>query len=293
MKKSRIIWIIIIGVFVYWGAAYPTLGNWIEALSVKLQPAAEVIDESTNRLIDNLNEVDDATLYKTISRVLFGFSCLALVLSILYRFILIKGAKPRNAIEELNNLIKYSVLCVLLTFYDHGNFHWWTIFAPPIFAYVIAYPLLYIPYYRYFRWIYTLLYSVVVVILEFAYVPVCIGEAALGGKIVGVVVTLLAFWFYLEHRKPLYCPKCKRYSNIHIGVSSSTNERKRKGSEGRGNLPVWERDRLVKVIENIPLQEWIITKTDHYHCHYICPCCGHEWHEHDEDTVEHRQYTPL
>ena len=64
MKKSRIIWIIIIGVIVYWGAAYPTLGNWIEALSVKLQPAAEVIDESTNRLIDNLNEVDDATLYK-------------------------------------------------------------------------------------------------------------------------------------------------------------------------------------------------------------------------------------
>ena len=24
--------------------------------------------------------------------------------------------------EELNNLIKYSVLYVLLTFYDHGNF---------------------------------------------------------------------------------------------------------------------------------------------------------------------------
>ena len=48
MKKSRIIWIIIIGVIVSWGAAYPTLGNWIEALSVKLQPAAEVIDESTN-----------------------------------------------------------------------------------------------------------------------------------------------------------------------------------------------------------------------------------------------------
>ena len=183
MKKSRLIWIIIIGVIVYWGAAYPTLGNWIEALSVKLQPAAEVIDESTNRFIDNLNEVDDATLYKTISRVLFGFSCLALVLSILYRFILIKGAKPRNAIGELNDLIKYSVLCVLLTFYDHGNFHWWTIFAPPVFAYVIAYPLLYIPYYRYFRWIYTLLYSIVVVILEFAYIPVCIGEAALGGKI--------------------------------------------------------------------------------------------------------------
>ena len=146
MKKSRIIWIIIIGVVVYWGAAYPTLGNWIEALSVKLRPAAEVIDESTNRFIDNLNEVGDA-------------------------------------IGELNNLIKYSILCVLLTFYDHGNFHWWTIFAPPVFAYVIAYPLLYIPYYMYFRWIYTLLYSIVVVILEFAYIPVCIGEAALGGKI--------------------------------------------------------------------------------------------------------------
>ena len=73
MKKSRIIWIIIIGVVVYWGAAYPTLGNWIEALSVKLQPAAEVIDESTNRFIDNLNEVGDATLYRTISRVLFWF----------------------------------------------------------------------------------------------------------------------------------------------------------------------------------------------------------------------------
>ena len=92
-------------------------------------------------------------------------------------------SKPRNAIGELNNLIKYSILCVLLTFYDHGNFHWWTIFAPPVFAYVIAYPLLYIPYYMYFRWIYTLLYSIVVVILEFAYIPVCIGEAALGGKI--------------------------------------------------------------------------------------------------------------
>ena len=195
--------------------------------------------------------------------------------------------------EELNNLIKYSILCVLLTFYDHSNFHWWTIFAPPVFAYVIAYPLLYIPYYRYFRWIYTLLYSIVVVILEFAYIPVCIGEAALGGKIVGVIVSLLAFWFYIKHRKPLYCPKCKRYSNIHIGVSSSTNERKRKGREGTGNLPIWEGDRLVKVLENIPLQEWVITKTDHYHCHYTCPCCGHEWHEHDEDTVEHTDYTPL
>ena len=43
-EEVTIIWIIIIGVVVYWGAAYPTLGNWIEALSVKLQPAAEVID---------------------------------------------------------------------------------------------------------------------------------------------------------------------------------------------------------------------------------------------------------
>ena len=50
---------------------------------------------------------------------------------------------------------------------------------------------------------------------------------------------------------------------------------------------------LPGALENIPLQEWVITKTDHYHCHYTCPCCGHEWHEHDEDTVEHRDYTPL
>ena len=57
MKFSRIIWMLVVGVIVYWGAAYPTLGNWIEAISVKLEPVVEVIFESTERLIDNLDLV--------------------------------------------------------------------------------------------------------------------------------------------------------------------------------------------------------------------------------------------
>ena len=48
---------LVVGVIVYWGAAYPTLGNWIEAISVKLEPVVEVIFESTERLIDNLDLV--------------------------------------------------------------------------------------------------------------------------------------------------------------------------------------------------------------------------------------------
>lgn len=59
-----------VGAIVCWGAAYPTLGNWIEALLVKLQPLGQVIDEKTNILIDKINNTDISSATIIINRTL-------------------------------------------------------------------------------------------------------------------------------------------------------------------------------------------------------------------------------
>lgn len=145
MKRSRIIWILVVGAIVCWGAAYPTLGNWIEALLVKLQPLGQVIDEKTNILIDKINNTDISSATIIINRTLFGSSCLALILAAIYRLALKKGAEYRNATGELNGLLTAAAICVALTAFSHGSLHWWSIIAVPIFSFVILYPFLYIP----------------------------------------------------------------------------------------------------------------------------------------------------
>lgn len=296
MKTSRIIWLLIIGAIVYWGAAYPTLGNWIEALLVKLKPVGDAIVESIDNLevngfIDKLEALGDAALYRIANMVMLGFSCLALALSILYRFTLIKGAELRNTTEELNDLIRYAALCVLLTFYVFGKFHWWTILAPPIFAYVIAYPLLYIPYYRYFRWIYTLLYTLIVIILDGIYISVYIADATLVWKIVGFIVAIFAFIYYILHRKPSYCPECKRYANFNDNQSYYTTESRSEGKVIKGVVKVMLGKRVVDEIKNAPIQVWNITETRHYHDTYTCSFCGHKWEEHEEFTSHSTSHT--
>ena len=41
-------WFIAVGIFVYWGAAYPTLGNILTYIFDKLEPVGVVIDKYTN-----------------------------------------------------------------------------------------------------------------------------------------------------------------------------------------------------------------------------------------------------
>lgn len=298
MKRSRIIWILVVGAIVYWGAAYPTLGNWIEALLVKLQPLGQIIDEKTNILIEKINSTDLGTSTIIINRILLGLSCLAFILAIIYRPALKKGAELRNATGELNGLFTSAAICVALSFFSHDSLHWWSIIIVPIYSFVILYPLLYIPWYRYFRFIHSLLFGLMVIPLGLILISGYMTQETLVWKIIESIAAIFALWYYIAHRKSNSCPKCKRYSNIEKHIISSTSHR----MKYKVKVAVaWLRettyykngDKSVRITptEFVDGTQLATTTTSEYE--YSCPCCGHKWSDDDCTVIETKEDDPV
>ncbi|MBR7183200.1 MAG: hypothetical protein IKD41_04320 [Alistipes sp.] len=294
-SKSKWFWIVAIGIFVYWGAAYPTLGNILTYIFDKLEPVGVVIDKYTNIAIDHINTQNDTETNRLINRILLGCSCLALVLSVVYRFALKKVAAERHYTAELNSLIQDAGICVLLTLFAHNTVHWWSIIAVPIFAFIILYPLLYIPYYRYFRWVYDLPYILIVVNLGITVAFIQFGGATLLGKILGIICTIFAAIHFVEHTRLNYCPKCKKYTNLDtLCIVDNTKIKEWKDGTTRqvatGYTDTYKVDshgnktlvsRVATGYETVEVIYRRITHTWWYK--YTCPCCNHSW---DESGVE-------
>ena len=81
-------WFIAVGIFVYWAAAYDTFANFLESIFTKLEPLGVIIDKYTNIAIDYLNSINHTQGNRLLNRILLGFSILALILSVVYRFAL-------------------------------------------------------------------------------------------------------------------------------------------------------------------------------------------------------------
>ena len=295
MKRSRIIWILVVGAIVYWGAAYPTLGNWIEALSIKLQPLGKVIDEKTNILIEKVNNTDISSVTIMINRILFGLSCLALILAVIYRFALKKSAEYRNATGELNDLLTNAVFCVVLTVFSHDSLHWWSIIIVPIYGFVILYPLLYIPWYRYFRFIHSILYDLMVTPMVLVIIFGYMDQEDLVWRIVELITAIFTIWYYIAHRRFNSCPKCKRYSNIEKHIMNSRTDRMRYKVKAAVE---WIEETIYykngdKSVSRTPTKfedaiKTVTTTTSEYE--YSCPCCGHKWSD-DDCTVTETEET--
>lgn len=277
---------------------FPTLGNRLEADIEKLEPVGKVIDESSDKTIDTINSMSEAQLNVFFNRVLLGFSCLAFLLSVVYRFALKKVAMERAKTAELNSLIWDASICILLTLFDHSVCHWWTIPAVPIFSFDIAYPLLYIPKYKHFRWMFAMVYDFMTVTLGFLFFfGIMYGEGGLLAKVLGLVAAVLAFLYYVTHRKFHYCPNCKKYVNIRTDVCYDNTTEQVVGSrmvdvatEYRDTYRVDSSGNKTCVssvaIAWDKVKKNVVSVRREYFYSYSCPYCGHKWTEHGVETDE-------
>ena len=215
MKLGRIIWLLLVAAFVYWGASSDTLSNWLNNLVDNAEPLTAQTEEFTNSFIEKINAADEVQMIIYYNRILLVISCLALVLSILYRFVLKETAIKRDLYDNVKDFLLYSVVAVLLTAFHHSAFNWWTLPAIPFACMMLVYPLLYIPYYRYFRWVFAFFYNLLTLIVGGFYLAGCLTNPSLIGKILSLVFAGLAVWYFLTHRKFDSCAGCKRYVNIH------------------------------------------------------------------------------
>ena len=92
----RLITLVLVGLFVYWAAAYDTFANFLTDLAEDAQPLAEVIDAKTNAFIDKINVANANAVTLILNKCLLIASCVATVLSLLYLLVLRKAAKKRN-----------------------------------------------------------------------------------------------------------------------------------------------------------------------------------------------------
>ena len=295
---KRLIWIVLIGLFVYWGATSDTLGNLITQAVDSVDPeTVEAIDQSVNESIDKLNTVSDEESTLFVNRFLLGMCCLALLLSVIYRFILKRTAQKRHLLDEINSLIILSAVCVALTIFRHDIAHWWAILTIPIAIFAIIYPLYYIPQYKYFRWVAASVYDILVLTLGFLCFFWSASNCSLMGIVMTLVCTLIAFLYYHSHRKFDYCPKCHRYvaitnTNRHIDKRTveyhddskvvATGYIKTYSVDSHGNrttissVPTgWER-----VFYTLK-----ITKV-YYTDHLECPYCEHKFTKQDIEKSE-------
>ena len=79
MKIGRFIFLVLVGLFVYWAAAYDTFANFLYTLADKLQPWAEVVDAKFDQFIDGA-DVEKYFVY--FLKGWFFASCLALIRTI-------------------------------------------------------------------------------------------------------------------------------------------------------------------------------------------------------------------
>lgn len=297
MKWSRILWFIAVGIFVYWAAAYDTFANFLESIFTKLEPLGVIIDKYTNIAIDYLNSINHTQGNRLLNRILLGFSILALILSVVYRFALKNLAAERHYTKELNSLIQDAAICVVLTLFAHNNIHWWSILAIPMFSFVILYPLLFIPYYRFFRWVYAIPYDILAFGLGFFTFVIQMTQATLGGKILGVIFAAIATWYFITHRKFKYCLSCKKYTNLDIlCIYDTAVEREWEGGKTRvatGYDYTYKIDSYgnkTLISKTATGYKEVIAKhksTTYSWCYkYTCPYCGHIWHDKGSKTEQ-------
>ena len=227
MKFVKFISLILLGLFVYWAAADDTLANFLTSFAEDAQPLAETIDAKTNAFIDKINaantNIKGVTLY--LNRGLFIGSCVALLLSLLYLLVFKKTAKKRNTYSDIKTLAVLSAVCIVLTLFKQDTANWWAIPTIPVISLVLFYPLLYLPHYRYFRWVFAFFFDITVIVVGFVYVPMCATNASLFVTIATFVVTILSIWYAWTHRKFDACEKCKKHVEyIYVGRTIDKTE---------------------------------------------------------------------
>ena len=282
----RLITLVLVGLFVYWAAADDTFANFLTSLAEDAQPWAEVIDAKTNAFIDKINvaNVNDVTLL--LNRGLLIASCVATVLSLLYLLVFKTTAKKRDTYSDIKTYAVLSAVCCLLTFFKQDTANWWAIPAIPIIAYVVFYPLLYLPYYRYLRWVFAIFFDITVIVVGFVYVPMCATDAPLWARILTLVMTALVIWYAWTHRKRDACEGCKRHVEFnYLGRTIDKTEIKYRDFDQNQvesyRVKTTYKDG-VKVSEEKTPVTWRRVKgtikyiNRYYTDTYRCPYCGHE-----------------
>ncbi|MBR2326124.1 MAG: hypothetical protein IKA49_02050 [Alistipes sp.] len=225
MKFGRFILLILVGLFVYWAAAYDTFSNFVTSFTDDAQPLAEVVDAKTNKAIDQLNATDMKMLIPHFNKGLLIASCVALALSLLYLVVFRKAAKRRNTYSDIKTYAVLSAVCIVLTLFKQDTANWWAIPTIPVISLVLCYPLLYLPHYRYFRWLFALFFDVLVVVAGSVYVILCLTDAPFLVTIATFVVTILSIWYAWTHRKFDACEKCKKHVEyIYVGRTIDKTE---------------------------------------------------------------------
>lgn len=296
MKFVKFIIFILLGLFVYWAAADDTFANFLTGLADDAEPLAKTIDAKTNELIDKINVADikEVTLY--LNRGLFIGSCVAVALSLLYLLVFKNSAKKRNTYSEISTYLALAVVCCFLTFFKQDSANWWAIPTIPVIAYVVFYPLLYLPYYRYLRWVYAFFFDITVIAVGFVYVPMCATDASFLAIIMTFVMTILVIWYAWTHRKFASCEKCKRYVDD-IFVSRTIDKTEIDYEDFDQEQVASYRVETTykngnKVSEERIPTSWRRVKgtTKHINRYYTdlhrCPYCGHEHTTSDVDEQE-------
>ena len=221
----RLITLVLVGLFVYWAATDDTFANFLTGLAEDAQPWAEVIDAKTNAFIDKINVANANAVTLILNKCLLIASCVATVLSLLYLLVLRKAAKKRNTYSDIKTYAVLSAVCVVLTLFKQNTANWWVIPTIPVISLVLCYPLLYLPHYRYFRWVFAFFYDILVVVVGFAYVALCQTNAPFLATIATFIVTILSVWYAWTHRKFDSCEKCKKHVEyLYVGRTIDKTE---------------------------------------------------------------------
>lgn len=295
-KLSNLVWIVAIGLFVYFGATSKEFSSFLTEALEGVEPALESTGEFIGAVAEKIP--DDANPASILNGILLTMSCVALVLSLLYRFLFKDTALKRDTYDEVKDLLLYSGASVLLSAFVQDEAHWWTLLAVPLCSYVLVYPLFYIPYYRFFKWVAAALYDLLVLIIGIFYISIYFGEyASLVTGILALFAIVFAGWFYWANRKHDHCPKCKRYVNIdRTGAEIADKRVDYSDHDEKVATQVMERYKIGKdgrkeVVDRTPVAwkriKYTIKKTEiDYTVHLKCPYCGHEFtaREYDEKS---------
>lgn len=286
MKFVRFLLFILLGLFVYWAAAYDTFANFLTSFAEDAQPLAEVIDAKTNAFIDKINVANANAVTLILNKCLLIASCVATVLSLLYLLVLRKAAKKRNTYSDIKTYAVLSAVCIILTLFKQDTANWWVIPTIPVISLVLCYPLLYLPHYRYFRWLFALFYDILVVVAGFVYVILCLTDAPFLITIATFVVTILSTWYAWTHRKFDACEKCKKHVEyIYAGRTIDKTEIDYKDFDQEQVASYRVKSTYKngdKVSEERTPTSWRRVKgttkyiNRYYTDLYRCPYCGHE-----------------
>lgn len=205
---SRIVFVIVVVGGGWWATSSGKIDEFIETTP----PLWQEVSDNTTQSVEKLSSDEFGKMY---NYFLLGCSALALTLSILYLFIFKRVAVKRNTTDDLHGLVIMSIISVALTCYISNSINWWKILAIPLFCYVYIYPLFYLPYYRYLRWVAADLYALIGFLLAGLHL-VLFSEDNPGfiATILSLISAGLAYWFFHTHYRRESCPSCKKHVNI-------------------------------------------------------------------------------